>query len=575
MLVGAAAGLGALAFRFLIGAFQQFFFVVLGRLLNGWLGDFRWIVIPAVGGLIVGPMVYFLAREAKGHGVPEVMEAVALRGGRIRPRVAVVKALASSVCIGSGGSVGREGPIVQIGSALGSTFGQIFGLSADFTRTLVACGAAGGIAATFNAPLAGAFFALEVILRDWSAESFAPVVVSAFCATLVSRTYLGDHPAFPIPQYSVASISELPLFALLGVLCAFVGVAFILLLYWLEDRWDEVPIPEWLKPVPGGLLVGVVGTVSLLVVGDLSAYKLGVFGVGYEAISFVLSGSSVAWSLVAAFLLLKLLATTMTLGSGGSGGVFAPSLFMGCMAGAAFGHLAHAGIAGVETTPAAFALVGMGAVFAAASRAPVTAVLIVYEMTQDYRMILPLMLACAIALAIGGSLSRFSIYNLKLVRRGVHIDLPFETLLLGKITVADSMSTDLATLRLDQTLSDVIALADTSGHHGFPVLGPDGRLSGLVTMDDVSHALAEGNNSVTVAELATHDLIVAHPDETLNEAIIKLGERHLGRVPVVDREDNRHLLGILTRHDIIARYNHALEARHVGLHEGVKPKHFE
>ncbi len=575
VLVGIAAGLGAVAFRYLIGGFTHVFFGILGESLKGLMGDFRWTVIPAIGGLPVGLLVYFLAREAKGHGVPEVMEAVAMRGGRIRPRVSVVKALASSICIGSGGSVGREGPIVQIGSALGSTLAQAFRLPPRFTRTMVACGAAGGVAATFNAPLAGAFFALELILRDWGAASFAPVVVSSFCATTIGRACLGDHPAFLIPKYSVASVTELPMFGVLGVLCALVGIAFIAFLYSMEDFWDMIPIPDWLKPVPGGLIVGLLGFLALALIGDYDACNLGVFGVGYDTMHLVLTGQFAFLSIVAGLLVLKLLATTMTLGSGGSGGVFAPSLFMGCMVGAGFGALAEAGVPGAATSPSAYALVGMGAVFAAAGRAPVTAVLIVYEMTQDYRMILPLMLACAVAVAVAQAIYRFSIYNLKLVRRRIHIDLALEPALLSELTVADAMSTEILSARADQTVQEILHLFEETKHHGFPVVGTDGKLRGIVTIGDLRRGLSQGLAEAPVSRIASHDLIVAFPDETLNQALMKLGMMDVGRLPVVERDDHTRLLGLVTRKNILSAYNRALMARHRDLDQTVAVEHFD
>ncbi len=575
VIVGIVAGLGAVAFRILIAFFQKLFFEGLGRSLAGLLGDFRWVVIPAAGGIFVGPMIYFLAREAKGHGVPEVMAAVATEGGRIRARVAVIKALASSICIGSGGSVGREGPIVQIGSALGSALGQVLHVPSSLLRTLVACGAAGGIAATFNAPLAGAFFALELILRDWTAWAFAPVVVSSFCATVVGRRFLGDAPAFPIPEYAVASVTELPVFAVLGVICAFAGVLFTVCLYALEDAWDAVPIPEWLKPVPGGLLVGLLGFISLGVIGRFDDYRLGVYGVGYETINLVLVGQIRMAGILLALAALKILATSMTIGSGGSGGVFAPSLFIGCMLGAGFGHIFKSVLPHGITTPAAYGLVGMGAVFAAASRAPVTSVVIVYEMTQDYRMVLPLMLACAVSVATAQAIYRFSIYNLKLVRRGIHLDLARDTALLSEITVEQAMTSEIISVRPDQTVREILPLFEETKHHGFPVVDQEGRLHGIVTIGDIRRALAQGKLDVPVTEIATHDVIVAYPDETLNDALLKLGLRDLGRLPVVDRQDPSRIVGLITRKNILSAYNRALLARHTDLERAVDIRHYE
>lgn len=260
LIVGLGAGAGAMAFRWLIDATTHLAFAEGGKILDA-LGPYYVVLIPALGGLLFGPLIYFFAREAKGHGVPEVMEAVALRGGRIRPIVVVVKALASSTCIGTGGSVGREGPIVQIGSALGSTVGQRLKLSGDRLRNLVACGAAGGIAATFNAPIAGVIFALEVILGDFSARYFSTVVISSVTASELARILSGNVRAFVVPPYALVSVWEFPLYAVLGVLAALIGILFIIILYRFEDIFDAWAFPEYLKPVIGGLLIGATGFV--------------------------------------------------------------------------------------------------------------------------------------------------------------------------------------------------------------------------------------------------------------------------------------------------------------------------
>ncbi|MBC7287077.1 MAG: chloride channel protein [Armatimonadetes bacterium] len=575
VVVGLVAGFGAVIFRWMIALAQRIFLHGLAGVIAPALGDFRWILIPAAGGLFVGPIVHFFAREAKGHGVPQVMEAVYARGGRIRPRVVFAEILASSITIGSGGAAGREGPIVLIGSTMGSIFGQLFRMPPSLTRLLVACGAAGGVAATFNAPIAGPFFALELILRDWGAASFAPVVVSSFCATVVGRYFLGDHPAFSVPPYSVAAISELPMFALLGAIAALVGIAFIVVLYAFEDTWANSPIPGWLQPFVGGLFVGLLGFLSMSLFGSYENPNLGIFGVGYDTMHLALSGSLTQPAIVFGLLLLKILATSITLGSGGSGGVFAPSLFMGCMAGAVFGLVADTALPWMKTTPAAYALVGMGAVFAAAARAPVTSVIIVYEITQDYRMILPLMLAVAVSVVVANSLFRFSIYNVKLVRRGIHFDLAREPALLNELTVADAMTTDVVSVRPTQHVSEVLQLFEETKHHGFPVVDESGKLHGIVTIGDVRRALIEGKTDAPISEIATHDLVVAFPDESLNEALLKLGLRDVGRLPVVSREDHTRLVGLVTRKNILSAYGRALLARHTGLHETVRPEHFD
>lgn len=419
--VGIGSGLGAIGFRYLIKGFTWVFSghadpSALGHFTNphlAFLGPFVVLVVPVIGGLLYGPLVYRFAPEARGHGVPEVMLAVHSNEGRIRGRVPVVKSLASAICIGAGGSVGREGPIVQIGSAIGSALGQARRLAADDIRLLVACGAAGGIGATFNAPIAGVFFGLELILRRWDTRSFAMVTLAGLVATAVGRAAFGSDPFLTLPAFHLVSDWEYGLYLLLGLLAAIVGVVFIRVLYGLEDLADRLwRGPAWLRPAVGGVLLGLV----LLALPEM-------YGVGYPVLEGAIAGNYVVGALIA-FLCGKILATSLTMAIGGSGGVFAPSLFIGAMLGSAFGAGAH-GLLPADTAAAgAYGLVGMAAVFAAAGRAPITAVLIVFELTGDYKIILPLMLAVIVATGLSHLLSADSIYTLKLRRRGIDIDRP-------------------------------------------------------------------------------------------------------------------------------------------------------
>lgn len=346
--IGLLSGLGAALFRWLIQEFHGLFFDGGGRLL-GFLGPYYTIPLPAVGGLLVGLLIYYGAREAKGHGVPEILEAISVHGGMIRSRVAVVKSLASAITIGSGGSSGREGPIAQIGAALGSGLRQLLHLPRNATTTLLACGAAGGIAATFNAPLAGVFFALEIVLAAWRAEYFAPVVGASVAASVVGYVFFGNTPAFKIPDYSVNAFHDLPWFILLGALAAVAGVGFTRLVYLCEDSFDKLRVPPWLTPALGGLAVGVLGL-----------YNPDIYGVGYGAISNALVAFHYTIGVLFALLVLKALATGLTLGSGGSGGVFVPAMFVGAMLGAAFGQGLRVLFPGLDVSPGAFALVGIG-----------------------------------------------------------------------------------------------------------------------------------------------------------------------------------------------------------------------
>ncbi len=548
--VGLGAGLGAMTFRWLINGFTTLAFDG-GKVALGFLGRYYVVLIPALGGLIVGPLVYFFAREAKGHGVPEVMEAVALHGGRIRPIVVVIKALASSICIGSGGSVGREGPIVQIGSALGSTVGQWLKLSDARIRNLVACGAASGIAATFNAPIAGVFFALEVILGEFGVTHFSTVVIASVTASVVSRVLLGDVPAFIVPPYSLVSAWELPLYAVMGVVAAPLAIAFTRLLYRMEDLFDELSsVPEYVKPAMGGLLIGAIGL-----------FFPQVFGVGYETIEAALHNQLMATTL-GILLVVKVLATSLTLGSGGSGGVFAPSLFMGAMMGGLFGHLVHAWLPAVTAEPGAYALVGMAAFFSAAARAPITAIIILFEMTGDYRIILPLMLATVIATLLAEHLHRENIYTMKLVRRGVHLERGFDVDVMQGVTVREVMTRDVDTVSTTMTLQELAAEFERTHHHGFPVLDEEGKLFGIVSLQDMQRALQRRDRDrLAVADIATRDPVTVFPNDPMWAALKKMAPRDLSRLPVVDPNDPKRLLGVLRRPDLVKAYNVAIMRR--------------
>jgi len=556
LVVGIGAGLGAVVFRRLIAAVQTLAYDRLGSVLQG-IAPVHLLIIPALGGAIFGPLIYRFAREAKGHGVPEVMEAVALRGGRIRPRVAVIKSLASAICIGTGGSVGREGPIAQIGSALGSTIGQWLKLSDERIRNLVACGSAGGIAATFNAPIAGAVFALEVILGQLHVTYFGAVVISAVSADVVAHFFDKDARAFTVPQYALVSPWELALYTLLGILAAVGAVAFTRLLYFTEDRWDEFRFPEYLKPVIGGLLLGVIGILSFKIDGFPR-----VFGVGYESIGDVLFGR-LAIQVVLGLFLLKMLATVMTLGSGGSGGIFAPSLFMGAMLGSLFGQCAHQLFPSVTAPAGAYAMVGMAAFFSGAAHAPVTAILILFEMTGDYNIILPLMLATVVSTLISRLLSSESIYTLKLTRRGIHLEQGQDMDVMQGVTVREAMSAEIDAVPPEMPLVELADAFARTHHHGFPVVDGNGDLVGVVSIRDLEQALSAGvMDGKKVVDIATTEgLLVAYPDEPMWKALKRLGTRDVGRLPVVQEEGSWQLVGMIRREDIVRAYNHAIVKR--------------
>jgi CIC family chloride channel protein len=548
--VGLAGGFGAVGFRYLIDFFQNLAYGSSEELLNVVLA-LPWYLkvwVPAAGGLVVGPLVYFFAREAKGHGVPEVMEAVALKGGVIRKRVVFVKILASAISISTGGSVGREGPIVQIGSAIGSALGQVLKVSQDRMRTLVGCGAAAGIAATFNAPIAGAMFALEVVLGEFGLATFSPIVISSVVATAVSRAFLGDIPAFIVPAYELVSVWEFPMYLVLGIFCAMVGVAFTRGLYRVEDLFDDFKFPEYLKAIIGGMILGAGGF-----------FFPQVLGVGYGAIDLALM-QKLAWWLLLVLIVVKILATSITIGSGGSGGIFAPSLFMGAMAGGFFGTVAHQLFPTVTASAGAYSIVGMGAVVSATTHGPLAAILILFEMTGNYKIILPLMLSCIVANLFAGQLMKESIYTLKLVRRGIDIREGKEVNVLKSMFVKDVMNRDVETIAEGSALEEMTDKISKSKFNSFPVLDAGNKLAGILSFNDYSEAIFDEDlkGLVVARDLASENVVTVSVDDDLYTALGKISRKDFSTLPVVSPDDPAELVGIVTRRDIIGAYEKAV-----------------
>jgi CIC family chloride channel protein len=554
LVVGVGAGLGAVAFRYLILAFTYLFtghrdYSAAGHAGNPLVpGVGIWFVVltPVIGGLIYGPLVARFAPEARGHGVPEVMLAVNRLGGRIRPQVPVVKSLASALCIGSGGSVGREGPIVQIGSALGSVIGQAVRVSESQLRLLVACGAAGGISATFNAPIAGVFFALELILRNFETQSFGLVVLSSIAADAIGRAVFGSHPFLSLPAFSFASPVELVLYAGLGVLATGVGVMFIRILYRGEDLADRLwRGPESLRPAAGGVLLGLL----LLAVPQM-------YGVGYPVLEQAVGGHYVIAALVG-LMAAKVLATSLTMWIGGSGGVFAPSLFMGAMLGSAYGTVAHHLMPHLAAAAGAYGLVGMGAVFAAAARAPITAVIIVFELTGDYNVILPLMFAIVVATALSNLLTRDTIYTLKLRRRGIDLGATRTANPMAQITVAEAMGRPPKALNPQQPLPELIDRFAAERTESLPVIDTGGKLIGVVAAADVEQAISREPAPGVVAATLAREAPALRAGESLEHAVLALAATDDEGVPVIDDQDER-VVGWLTHRRLLRAYRQRL-----------------
>ena len=543
VIVGLGSGLGAVAFRWLIVTATDLFSgyrdyaAAPGHPNPHFPGLGQWFVVaaPVVAGLIYGPLLHFFAPEARGHGVPEVMYAVGEQGGRIRPRIAAVKAVASAVCIGGGGSVGREGPIVQIGSALGSSLGQWVRLPESRLRLLVACGAAGGIAATFNTPIAGVFFALELILADFAVESFAAVVLAAVAASVVGRADFGDHAFLALPSFSITAPAQYFFYGVLGLLAAAVGVAFSRFLYLVEDISDRLwHGPAWLRPAVGGLLLGAL----LLALPQM-------YGVGYPVLGKAVSGDYV-FGFLLVLLVGKILATSLTISIGGSGGVFAPSLFIGAMLGESFGTVLHGIDPSLAPKPGAYALVGMGAVFAGAARTPLTAVIIMFELTGEYRIILPLMLAIALSVGLSKLISKDTIYTRKLLRRGIDLHAPGRTL--DRLTVGRAAGPMPAPLAHDADLAAMAGrFADLAGST-LPVVDDEDQFRGVVLAIEVERALQDDATKVVAADLA-QSVPVLDPGQGWESALTQLTRHGGAGLPVANATGD--LVGWITHQDLL------------------------
>lgn len=578
VVIGAVTGYAAVFFIRLIeyiqnGSYSAFFSL---------FPEYRilaFIIIPVAGALAGGPIIAWFAAEAKGHGVPEVMQALVRTGGRIRPRVAIAKIFASALCIGTGGSAGREGPIVQVGSALGSSMGQILRLSDERIKNLVACGAAAGIAATFNAPIAGVAFAIEVLMCELQVRTFGNVVIAAVSASIVSQMFLGDNPAFSVPSFMMNSPLAILLYLLLGLTASLAGIMFIRMLGWFEERFDEWRFPVLLKPAVGAALLGLTG-MGYIFIKSLAAERAagspanpmfevnlpGFYGSGFAFIEESLR-CNITFLFLVLLVFIKPLATSFTLGSGNSGGVFAPSLFIGAMLGGTMGKLYGKWIPEISGPPGAYALAGMAAVFAAAARAPFTAILIVFEMSNDYSMILPLMAAAVTASYFAQWLYPDSIYTYKLTRRGIRFVQGRDMDVMQAVMVNEVMNHDPETVRRDLPLADLYRKFQETHFLGFPVLDKHGKLWGIVTLQDMERILSENVlqlRGLTVEDVAVVEPVTVFPDEPIWTAIQKMAPRDLARLPVVSRDGTGRLLGLISRSDILRAYDVALVRKQRG-----------
>lgn len=508
VLVGIITGASVWLFKWLIEIVRSVGF----NLTSDWIVIF----IPTVGGFIVGMLAHYMIGAEKLHGTASIMQSVALSGGRLRYVKTPVKSLAAVISIGSGASVGPEDPSVQIGANIGSMVGQLLKMSDDRIRTLVAAGSASAIAAAFNAPIAGVFFALEIVLGEIGSNVLGIILVASVTSSVFTQAISGSSPAFQLPAYAVNSAWELPLYLVLGLLAGPISALYVRLLYKMQDTINTWKLPQPIKTAGAGLTVGIVGF-----------FLPQVLGVGYETIGDVLNKNEFGLWLLIALLIAKLIITPLSIAGGFFGGVFAPSLFIGAMLGGAFGTIAAHLFPWLALNPAAFALVGMAAVLAGAVHAPLTAVILLFEMTNDYRIILPLMFAVAISLLISQRIEKDSVYAMGLARHGIRLDRGRDIEVMSTITVRDAMESETVSLLENMNLVEAAETLARTHHHGLPVVNNQGLLTGILTVQDIEVASGE-----TVAEVCTREVEVAFPDETLNIALRRMSRRDVGRLPV-------------------------------------------
>jgi len=499
------------------------------------------LIIPTAGGLAAGLLIYYFAPDARGSGIPQVKIAYSMNYGNIPMRVAVGKAVISALCVGSGASLGREGPTVQICAAISNAISRLFSIPRRKQMNQLPVGAAAAIAAAFNTPIAAVTFALEEIIGDLNQKLAASIVIAAVISSTIERWLLGAHPLFTGANiYALNHPNELLAYAMLGVLAGVVGVVFSKLILFLRMTFrDRLNVPGWSKPAIGGAIIGVIGL-----------WQPHSLGIGYDFLGVVLQGQdNLVLNAVLALLLAKILTSSFSYGAGMSGGVLGPSMFIGGMLGAATWHVVAYLDSDAQIVRGAFALVGMGAVFAAVIRVPITSILLIFEMTYNYEIILPVMIANAIAYTVASRLTPLSIYEAFLFQDGIHLGHTPKMDALARITAASVMTREVVTLPDDITIAEALDVVGRLEFNGYPVLR-DGLMVGLITTGDLRRLEAEGRNHELISELMTRKVVHAHPDQTLDTVVLKLAQRELSQLPVVSRADDTRLLGIITLRDV-------------------------
>ncbi len=572
--VGVLAGIVAYLLYDLIGLFTNLVYY------HEWSFRFRspehntlgpWaIAMPVIGGLIVGVMAKYGSDKIKGHGIPEAMEAVLTLRSRIHAKVAILKPLSAAIAIGTGGPFGAEGPIIQTGGAFGSLVGQLISTTAAERKVLLACGAGAGMAATFNTPIAGVILAIELLLFEFRARSFIPLVIATTLATSVRAVLLGQRSMFTMGNVDFDVLHGLPFYVVLGVICGGAAIGITKLLYWVEDQFDRLPIAELWHPAVGSLAVGVLGF-----------FVPRILGVGYDTVSDILN-NNLGVKLLVLIAVFKLLALVLSLGAGTSGGLLAPTFMWSAAMGGVFAIGVNHLWPGLHLAPGAYALVAMAAVFGAASRATFAFIVFAFEITHDYNAILPLMLCCVIADLIALHYLPTSIMTEKLARRGLAVPGEYEAVALRTVRVADVMRKDIKPLLPDTTVAELAARMDSARPiaggavasevgpqpiRGLPIADKHGNLLGVITQGDLLRALEnDPQGATTVLEAGSSPAVVAYADEMVMDALHRMLQYDIGRLPVVRREQPQRMVGFFNRSSVLGAWTRQMEEEQVREH---------
>ena len=551
--IGLMTGISIILFRSVVEGVETIIWAGGKKMLGIHLGGWHLLLLPLIpmtGMVLLIPLSLLFPGEVNGYGFTKFLRKVNLEGGYIKTRTIFLKLISTALTIGTGNSAGVEGPIAAIGGAIGSQVGQISRVSGARMKIYIAAGCAGAIAGIFNAPLAGIFFASEIVLLGtFEISSFSALVIASAISTVVTRAWYGENPAFSIPAYHLVNpFIELPIYTVMAIITGLIAVFHIRIFYFIRDQYQALPIHPQLKPLTGAFIIGCIGMAFPQIMGN-----------GYQFIESVLNGDGTLLILIA-LIFLKIIGTAITLGSGGAGGVFAPALFIGAMIGGAFGYLANMLSPTMTADPGAYATVGIGTFLAASTHAPMTATFLLFEMTGNYTIIVPIMLTSIISTMVAKKFNKDSIDTVDFTREGIDIHEGRETAIMKSIRVGKAITEDVDFISEKANINQLLEIFRfAKGGLYFPVIDDSGKMTGIISMQDVKnilHKAEEERVCYLVGGICSRDVIMLTPDDSLYTAMQLFDIKGLEEIPVVEDLENKWVVGMLKRRDVIAAYNH-------------------